>query len=208
MCAQYLIKANLKALEQFFGLKESEVFDYPERIFPYSPAPVITKEGLTKMQYSLVPSWSKEPKVKFATYNARIETVIEKPTWREPFKKHHCLIPMTGFIESIDEGEYKDQMVEFYGSDLLVVAGIFDEWVDRKTGEVLESFAMLMTEPTEFIRNVGHDRQPIFLKEKEARKWLTLVEKPETMKEFLMSANATPSLEVRTDRWKKSAGKS
>lgn len=205
MCAQYLIKTNLKMLADFFGETEPESFPYAERIFPYSPAPVLTQNGLVKMQYSLVPSWSKESKVKFATYNARIETVTEKPTWREPFKRHHCLIPMTGFIESIDEGEYKGHMVEFFGSDLLVAAGIYDEWTDKKTGEVLESFAMLMTEPTDFIRAIGHDRQPIFLKEDAARKWLVLQDKPEAMKEFLLASNSTPSLEARSDRKKKSA---
>lgn len=207
MCAQYLIKANLRALQNFFALKDGENFEYPERIFPYSPAPVLTKNGIVKMQYSLVPSWSKEPRVKFATYNARIETVVEKPTWKEPFKKNHCLVPISGFIESIDEGEFKGHMVEFYGSDLLVAAGIYDQWTDKKSGEVLESFAMLMTEPNDFIRTIGHDRQPIFLKEESARKWLTLEEKPESMRNFLLSENFTPPLEVRSDRLKKSAKK-
>lgn len=206
MCAQYLIKANAKSIAAFFGISQDVDLTYPERIFPYTPAPVVTDKGLQVMQYSLVPSWSKEPKVKFATYNARIETVVEKPTWKKPFQINHCLIPISGFIESIDEGDFKGHMVEFFGSGLLVAAGIYDQWTDKKTGEVLESFAMLMTEPNDFIKKIGHDRQPIFLTEEAARDWLTMKEKPDLMRKFLLEHNNTPALEVRSDRIKKSRG--
>lgn len=56
------------------------------------------------MRYSLVPNWSKEAKVKFATHNARLESIDEKPTWKTVFSEQHCLVPLTDFIEPILPG--------------------------------------------------------------------------------------------------------
>ena len=104
MCSQYALKVEAKTLSEKYNVQIPALLSaIDERFLPYKTAPVIVRtngfEKLTPMNFSLVPSWSKEPKVKFATHNARIETITEKPTWKIPFKKQHCVVPMTRFFE-------------------------------------------------------------------------------------------------------------
>ena len=58
------------------------------------------------------------------------------------------------------------------GEGLIFAAGIWDEWVNRSTGEVIQSFAIITHEPPPFIADTGHDRCPVFLGESDGAKWL------------------------------------
>ena len=65
---------------------------------------VVTKDGkreLVGMRWGLVPSWWSKPlkELKFATFNARAETVAEKPMFRSAFKRNRCIIPASGYYE-------------------------------------------------------------------------------------------------------------
>jgi putative SOS response-associated peptidase YedK len=137
---------------------------YDHIIRPYQKAPAVALESginvLKPMQFSLVPRWSETPKVKFA--------------WRDAFKNRHCIIPLTDFIEPIYEGEFAGNMVAFHRADaqILLAAGIWEEWVNKETGEAFESFSIITTEPPKYIKQVGHDRCPLFLSEKNSEVWL------------------------------------
>ena len=87
MCSQYTLKFRSEDLRQLLPeIKLSQEFSIPEKALPSKEAPVIVFGHellkLVKMKFSMVPSWSKEPKVKFATHNARIESVEECATWK------------------------------------------------------------------------------------------------------------------------------
>ena len=126
------------------------------------------------MNYSLVPHWSKVQRPKFATYNARIETIHEKPTWREPLKTKRCLIGISSFFESCYQGSHEGNIVEFRHPDqkIWAIAGLWSEWIDPASGEVLESFAIVTTQPSKYIRSIGHDRSPLFIEKKNISSWL------------------------------------
>ncbi len=126
------------------------------------------------MSFSLVPSWSKERKVKFATHNARMETILEKPTWKKPFLQQRALIPISYFVEPIYENELAGNLVQFHAIDHshLFAAGIYDEWVDKSTGEILQSFAIVTTEPPADVARIGHDRCPVFIDPTGFEAWL------------------------------------
>lgn len=209
MCAQFGVKVKVEQFSVKHGIQVPEGLKaIDERFLPYKPAPAIVKLDnqdilkLAKMSFSLVPSWSKEPKVKFATHNARIETVIEKPTWRGPFEKFHCLVPITSFYESAYEGPLAGNILEFTEAqdELLFAAGIFDIWSDPNSDKKLYSFSILTTEPTKFILDHGHDRSPLFLDFEKAKQWLSLKKDSLKMVEFLLENNQKPDLKVQVDR--------
>lgn len=197
MCASYLIKKKDRTRAGIITEVRSDDFEqfYDQLIVPRAPAPVVLLKGhavaLTPMQFSLLPAWSKEPKVKFATHNARIETITEKPTWKDSFAKRHCLVPLTHFVEPIYEGEFAGHMVAFHRSneDWLMAAGIWESWIDKRTGEVIESFAIITTEPPEYIARQGHDRCPVFLRQEFQRQWLeAAAQSPSVMVDFLLKS--------------------
>jgi putative SOS response-associated peptidase YedK len=88
--------------------------------------------------------WSKPLKeLRLATFNARIETVTTKPFFREPFKSKRCLMPVSGYYEWQDtpEGKQPWYFTARDGSPVLTIAGLWDEWKNRETGERLKSCA-------------------------------------------------------------------
>lgn len=208
MCAQFTLKIQANELSKKYGIKVPENLEsIDERYLPYKQAPCFVKTNddllkLTSMNFSLIPSWSKEAKVKFATHNARIETITEKPTWKIPFKKQHCLIPMTGFFESVYDGPLAGNIIEFSDSknDLLFAAGIFDVWKNYENKQNLFSFSILTSEPSKFILDHGHDRCPIFLNFENAKKWLSLFDDDKLLVDFLLKNIQIPELNVQVDR--------
>lgn len=206
MCAQYMINSDLRKLERFGIRVPNQIGEYTDRIVPHRLAPVVILENgemvLREMQFALLPAWSKEARVKFATHNARLETIDSKPTWKRPFEKTRCLVPMTDFIEPIYEGEYAGYMVGFHakGRTIMVAAGIWDRWVDRSTGEVIESFAVITDDPVPFVRERGHDRMPVFLGKENWTLWLSEGASTKERKALLATKPQHFDLDIYKDR--------
>ena len=182
MCSQYEVQLDTDQLKtELPELVLTGSMKSVERLLPSKMAPVIVLQDqqlrLVKMKFSLVPSWSKEPKVKFATHNARIESVHEKPTWKKPFLQQHCVVPLTGFFESVYEGPHQGHIIEFKqtSENYMYAAGIFDHWhADPDSTKHFFSYSILTEEPTKFILENGHDRTPIFLNPKNVKDWCSL----------------------------------
>lgn len=209
MCSQFTQRTDHHALMGLLNiLKEIGLFTdaYPV-VLPYTLATVIShvdhERACVQMQFSLVPRWSKEPRVKFATHNARLETVDEKPTFKDAFVKRHCVVPMNGFVEPIYTGELAGNMVEFSPppSHMLFAAAIWEEWISKSSGEIIQSFSVLTHDPLPFVAQTGHDRSPIFLDAQQMDLWLgTEGETPTRLKQILLENRAQPTLSAGIQR--------
>jgi putative SOS response-associated peptidase YedK len=140
---------------------------------------VIERDGkreCSRMRWGLVPWWWSKPlrELRMATFNARAETVTTKPVFRDAFKRSRCLIPVSGYYEWQDTpgGKQPWYFTTRDGSPALTIAGIWDQWKNRETGEPLKSCAMIITEPNAFVGEV-HDRMPALLAERDFEPWLT-----------------------------------
>ena len=186
MCSQYECKFTLNELAELTNALTNTKVSFSAQVFPHTPAPVLIQENNQKiiklMNYSLIPAWSKTAKPRFVTYNARLdrplnngtnqtnlEMIYDAPAWRTPFRQQRCLVPISGFIESCRTGSHAGNIVNF---TLLLAAGIWDQWVDPVTSEIIQSFAIITDNPVQFIQEVGHDRQPVFLNQQNAALWL------------------------------------
>jgi putative SOS response-associated peptidase YedK len=131
--------------------------------------------SLAPMRWGLVPSWwSKSLKdLKLATFNARAETVAAKPFFRGAFKRNRCLIPVSGYYEweNTPAGKQPWYFTARDGSPALTIAGLWDEWQDRSSGETIKSCTMIITEPNNFVAEV-HDRMPVLLSQDQFEPWL------------------------------------
>lgn len=134
------------------------------------------KRELIRARWGLVPGWWKKPlkELKLATFNARAETVDEKPMFRSAFKRKRCLIPVSGYYEWQDTpgGKQPWYFTARDGSPALSIAGLWDEWTNPETGKPLKSCTMIITEPNEFVAEV-HDRMPVLLTDRQFDPWLT-----------------------------------
>lgn len=196
---------------------KAEVSDWDSRFLPHQGIPVIRAQGgqllLTNMNFSLIPHWSPERRPKFATHNARLETLSEKPTWRSPLVRKHALIPLSEFIEPIYAGEHSGFMLGFseQNDGILWAAALWEEWVDKATGEIVPSASIITHDPSEFVATMGHDREPLFLAQPSFRDWLNvkplvknsaaaIKEEGNGWIDFLKKAHQEPVLKVRRDR--------
>ena len=123
------------------------------------------------MRWGLVPSWSKEPAPKFATFNARSETVAEKPAFRTAWEKSQtCLIPALGYYEwKGEKGSKQPYFIRTKNSEPLVMAGLWDYW----RGDDLELYSCtIITQPAVGQLTEVHARMPVTLELRQAEAWL------------------------------------
>src|SRR4051794_28559475 len=107
-------------------------------VCPTDQVPVIIQNGdgrrLVLMRWGLVPNWWSKPlkELRMATFNARAETVAEKPFFRDAFNRSRCLIPASGYYEWLDTPGGKQPYYFTRRDGLpLTIAGIYDAWRDR-----------------------------------------------------------------------------
>jgi putative SOS response-associated peptidase YedK len=147
-------------------------------ICPTDPVDVVIRcdAGLlvVPMRWQLIPSWWKKPlKDLPATFNARAETVAEKPMFRDPFRRTRCLIPASGYYEwqTTPDGKQPYYITPVDGS-VLTIAGLWSDWRDRVNDETLTTCTMIITEANSFISAI-HDRMPVLLDRDSAGAWLS-----------------------------------
>jgi len=189
-------------------IKDLGIFAAPKpSVLPRQNALVVASHDgsiqVNEMQFSLLPRWAKEPQVKFATHNARFDTVEEKASFKDAFIKRHCVVPMSGFVEPIYEGDLAGNMVEFCPpkGQLLMAAGIWEEWISKESGEVIQSFSVITHDPIPFVRKTGHDRSPLFLTSDGSEEWLaTEGEESKELKASLLRHRFVPDLDASVSR--------
>jgi putative SOS response-associated peptidase YedK len=124
---------------------------------------------LRNMRFGLVPHWKDKAEYDLNLGNARAETVDSLPSFKEPFERRRCLIPVTGFYEwRLDPGENRKTPYKVVTDDpVFFLAGVWDFW---QPGQ-LASFAIITTEPNHLIRQL-HNRMPVILPKEFHRAWL------------------------------------
>ncbi|NDG83563.1 MAG: SOS response-associated peptidase [Proteobacteria bacterium] len=177
MCVQFMIRKSLDEIGVHFRAAIPAPFEFRDHVFPRYPAPVVGwSEGRRVVKpyfYGLIPHFEKNPKPKLILHNARVETLHEKPSFKEAFASRRCLIPMESFLEYVEGPDGKKRLVRFHRDqgEWLVAAGLFSLW-RSPSGEPVPTFTMITREPTPFIRETGHDRSPFFLDSSEWDSWI------------------------------------
>lgn len=129
---------------------------------------------LQRMRWGLAPSWWKKPLNKLpATFNARAETVHEKPMFRSAFKSRRCIIPASGWYEWQDtESGKQPWYFTPANAPIAMIAGLWETWTDPEAPkETVRSATMIITEPNMFVAQY-HDRMPVLLDRSKIAAWL------------------------------------
>jgi putative SOS response-associated peptidase YedK len=126
------------------------------------------------MRWGLIPTWwQKQAKEVPATFNARAETVAEKPMFRDAFKRRRCIIPASGFYEWT--GGKKDRQPHLFtaadGGPVLAFAGLWDRWLDPAAAEEVLSCTMIVSGASAWME-AYHDRMPVLLSPESFTAWL------------------------------------
>jgi putative SOS response-associated peptidase YedK len=175
MCGRFvIIPDNLKARFDIFGNIVAIKPNY--NAAPSQHLPVVTFDGehnqLELMEWGLIPHWSKTKQTGYSMINARMETLLEKPTYKHPFKSHRCIIPASGFYEwKKTENGKQPYFITLSDQPLIGFAGIFDIWQDKATGSTLKSYSIITTASRGVMETI-HERTPVILNQKDEKDWL------------------------------------
>jgi putative SOS response-associated peptidase YedK len=124
------------------------------------------------MRWGLVPSWSKEISNRYATFNARIESIESKPAFRNAWRRNQkCLIPALGYYEWQKESDGKQPyFVTSKEQGPLMFAGLWDEC--QFDDASLKSCTIITTESEQHLKDL-HSRMPVMLDVDGAKQWLS-----------------------------------
>lgn len=120
----------------------------------------------------LTPYWSKTPKPKYATFNARAETIAESSSFKEPFRRRRCLVPVCGYYEWQKDGARRFPHYVRPRTGGMLLAGVWDRWRSRDRTQEIRSFSIVTTAATAKLEFL-HDRQPVMLSRAGARRWMS-----------------------------------
>ena len=204
MCYSVFVKQDLKYLEknfrahtnlsEFRRYKQNHDLDSKKykdmmknpRIYPGYYAPIlISQNGLREvfpMRYRVRPSGSTgEVPARYNLFNARIDSLTSRKTWKNLFMRNHGLVVFERFFEwVIDKKSGKKRVVSFKPKEREVMWApvLYETWVDTDTSLKVRdqtkilSFAIITTDPPQDILDHGHDRCPVFLKKDRIDRWL------------------------------------
>ena len=140
-------------------------------------------------QWGLIPKWAKDPAMGQRMFNARSETVAEKPSFRAAFKRRRCLVVADGFYEWTPRNKgHRPFFFQSAHEPMLTFAGLFEEW-RGEGGEVIESRTVLTTEANADLSEVHH-RMPVVLTPGAAATWLDIAVSAEELGPLMKPAPA------------------
>jgi putative SOS response-associated peptidase YedK len=191
MCGRFTLTTPAQALAVQFDLAEVPALEPRYNIAPTQPVAAVRvgseseERELVLMRWGLIPFWAKDSSIGARMINARSETVAEKPSFRNAFRRRRCLVPADGFYEwqKLD-GAKQPVYVSLQDRDAFAFAGLWERWENPDNG-VVESCTLLTCEPNELLRPI-HSRMPVILSPRDYSLWLDReVNEPERLQALL-----------------------
>jgi putative SOS response-associated peptidase YedK len=186
MCGGYELEADPESVIAAFRVDTVQLdIPFARELYPRMKAPIIVarerKDGTSERilglcRWGLVPPWAKSEREGDKLYNARAESLRERPSYREAFRTRRCLVPITAFFEwqkseskslrfRCAPRESTGQLGQFWA-----LAGLWSTWRSPE-GRKVGSFTIVTTTPNEGIAAI-HDRMPVVLPEHAHAVWL------------------------------------
>ena len=190
MCGRYALLAKQRLLEKRFGAKvaDPEAYTPQANIGPGKQGLVITSREPDLIQhftFGLTPFWASKPMYLF---NARSEGdfnrqddpaykgemgIYVKPAFRKPIRSQRCIVPADCFYEGSKKAKLSKPYVIYHLHEQpFAFAGVWDEWINQDTGEVVSSFSLITTVANSITKTIGHHRSPVILTRDTESIWL------------------------------------
>jgi putative SOS response-associated peptidase YedK len=179
MCGRYVIISTPQAIKALFGYGELPNFPARYNVAPTQPVPIVRlvdgKRSFALMRWGMLPAWVKDPKTFPLLINARGESVLEKPSFRNAMQRRRCLIPNDGFYEwqpGVTKRPYFVRAKRDANGEAqpLAFAGLYETWTGPN-GEELDTVAIITARANHTLSAI-HDRMPVFVPPQAFDLWL------------------------------------
>jgi putative SOS response-associated peptidase YedK len=183
MCGRYrLTRRRLIEIEHYYGVDDVNDLDIWERQFNIPPreiAPIVVerkgKRHLTCGLWTLLPPWAQrlEYANEISTFNAKAETLTEKPTFKNAFLNRRCIVPAEAFYEWIGPKKKRQPLhISRRDGKFMSLAGLYSYWKpEGSEGRPIPTFTVVTVEPNQWMAKI-HDRMPAILPDDGIDTWL------------------------------------
>ena len=169
MCGRYYLDFDILESENF-DLKNSIIYETNFNITPQTKVPIFIENELTMATWGFFPDWIKNQKNSKPLFNTRWETVQEKRTFKAAFKKHRCLVPISGWYEWKNVNDEKQPYFFYKQNELLKAAGLY--WL-RSSGDI--EFSIITKEAEDNLLTI-HNRTPLILNNDSQKLWTSHID--------------------------------
>ena len=175
MCGRYSVLPKAKGDSKAAKLLAKSLKDSHYNAAPSQHLPVVTNtqpDAIQFFSWGLQPFWAKDVKAVKRSINARAETLAEKTSFRNLLKSKRCLVPADSFFEwqVTSQGKVPHRIL-LKDENAFSFAGLWDEWLDKSTGEILHTYTIITTTANELVKPI-HDRMPVMLSPEVEELWL------------------------------------
>jgi putative SOS response-associated peptidase YedK len=200
VCGRYARTQGADEIFTAFDLASNEVdnaLPLNWNIAPTNEIFIIRGEmTLTTASWGLIAPWSADSTAARASQshaiNARSESIHEKPTFRDAFRRTRCIIPVNGYYEwATALGKYSPKQPFYMSPDQDVwgaafsVAGIWSSW-RSPTGQQVDSASIITREAVGELATI-HSRMPVILPRESWKSWLDQEERDISYLQTLMN---------------------
>jgi putative SOS response-associated peptidase YedK len=175
MCGRFVLISDLSEIKNEFIIQDVAC-DYRASgiVLPGHRIAAVIRDDANRLvlfHWGLIPAWAKDPSVARRLINARAETLAEKPSFRDAFKKRRCLIIADGFYESLKEGKKKVPCYfRLKSGKPFGFAGLYEAWT-LPDGQPVSTCTIITAEPNDLIRPI-HNRMPAIIPKDREALWL------------------------------------
>ena len=169
MCGRYYLDFDILESENFDS-KNSIIYETNFNITPQTKVPIFIENELTMATWGFFPDWIKNQKNSKPLFNTRWETVQEKRTFKAAFKKHRCLVPISGWYEWKNVNDEKQPYFFYKKNELLKAAGLY--WL-RSSGDI--EFSIITQEAEDSLLTI-HNRTPLILNNDSQKLWTSHID--------------------------------
>ena len=166
MCGRYAITSAPEAIRALFGYGEEPDFPPRYNVAPTQPIPVVRlsegRRSFALVRWGLMPPWVKDPRTFSLLINARGESVLDKPAFRNAMRRRRCLVPADGFYEwKADGARKRPYFIRPVAGGPIAFAGLWECWTGPN-GEEVETACVVTTAANRSLRPL-HDRMPVVI---------------------------------------------
>tara|TARA_B100001248_G_scaffold73243_1_gene52150 strand:+ start:422 stop:1111 length:690 start_codon:yes stop_codon:yes gene_type:complete len=174
MCGRKTLSKDIASIIKEMDIEEWEAHNYKPNynIAPTDFSPVIIKDEKKKakmMRWGLIPAWSKNEQIGSKMINARLETVLEKPSFSSLVNNKRCIVIADGYYEWAKPNNQPYYILD-KKNKILPLAGLWTSW-KYSNSSTLFTYTLITTTPANNIKNI-HNRMPLVLNPRVMEKWL------------------------------------
>jgi putative SOS response-associated peptidase YedK len=174
MCGRYVITSPPDAIRALFGYDERPNFPPRYNVAPTQPIPTVRladgKRTFALMRWGFIPAWVDDPKTLSLLINARGESVLDKPAFRNAMRRRRCLLPADGFYDWRAGEPKRPYFVRAKSGAPLAFAGLWETWTGPN-GEEVDTAAIVTTRSTRALAAI-HERMPVIVAPEAFDLWL------------------------------------